>query len=377
MKPFINCLKRKFLIFRNIFQHSNSKIKFLFYSENKNYQKYSYNIIDVLAKKFPHQVLYVSSDIEDKIDKLKVKNLYIGNGLLMRFFFLIIKADYFFLTLTDLNNHALKKTKNIGKYVYYFHAPVSTFKNYTKTAFDNYDIILCNGNYHFEEIRKREEIKNLPKKELLKSGYFYFDYLLEKISSNIEPKDILIAPSWNYDHKHFINEKFVNIIDMLVEKKISTIFRPHPEHFKRSSKILNEIKNKFNENKYFYFDDSNENFDSLQRAKCLITDASGISIEYLLLIKRPVLYLNDKDKIHNKDFLDFKDLKSIDEITKDKFGYQFDDKDIGNLDLIIEKTITNFQTKTPLINNFISDNFFNFGSTKKKFDLLIENQVFK
>ena len=203
MKSFINCLKRKFLIFRNIFQHSNSKIKFLFYSENKNYQKYSYNIIDVLAKKFPHQVLYVSSDIEDKIDKLKVKNLYIGNGLLMKFFFLIIKADYFFLTLTDLNNHALKKTKNIGKYVYYFHAPVSTFKNYTKTAFDNYDIILCNGNYHFEEIRKREEIKNLPKKELLKSGYFYFDYLLEKISSNKEPKDILIAPSWNYNQKNF------------------------------------------------------------------------------------------------------------------------------------------------------------------------------
>ena len=45
----------------------------------------------------------------------------------------------------------------------------------------------------------------------------------------------------------------------------------------------------------------------MERSKCLITDASGISIEYLLLFKRPVLYLNSKDKIHNERFDDFKD----------------------------------------------------------------------
>ena len=46
----------------------------------------------------------------------------------------------------------------------------------------------------------------------------------------------------------------------------------------------------------------------MERSKCLITDASGISIEYLLLnLKRPVLYLNSKDKIHNERFDDFKE----------------------------------------------------------------------
>ena len=113
----------------------------------------------------------------------------------------------------------------------------------------------------------------------------------------------------------------------------------------------------------------------MEKAKCLITDASGISIEYLLLLKRPVLYLSDKDKIHNKDFLDFKDLKSIDIITKDNFGYNFFEKDIANLDLIIDETIKKFEAKIPLLDNFINDNFFNFGSTKKEFDLIIENQI--
>ena len=375
MKLFLKNLKSKYLILKNILNNANQKNKFLFYSENKSYQKYTYNIISVLAEKYPNEILYVTSDEKDIMRDLKVKNLFVGNGFLMKLFFQIIKAEYFFLTLTDLDNHSLKKTKNIGKYIYFFHAPVSTFKNYTNSAFDNYDIILCNGEHHLEEIRKREELKNLPKKRLIKAGYFYFDYILERISHNHQPEKILIAPSWNYHHPNFINENFIKIINKLIQKKKDVIFRPHPEHYKRSTKILDLIKNQFGNSENFYFDQSNENLESMETAKCLITDASGISIEYLLLLKRPVLYLSDKDKIHNKDFLDFKDLKSIDIVTKDKFGYNFFEKDIANLDLIIDETIKKFEAKIPLLDNFINDNFFNFGSTKKEFDLIIENQI--
>ena len=113
----------------------------------------------------------------------------------------------------------------------------------------------------------------------------------------------------------------------------------------------------------------------MERSKCLITDASGISIEYLLLFKRQVLYLNSKDKIHNERFDDFKELKSIDYLTKDNFGYNFSEKDFTNLDLIIDKSIKNLDGKIPLLNDFINDNFFNFGSTKKNFALIIEDQV--
>ena len=375
MSSLIEKIKYQYLIFKNIIKSSNQKYKFLFYSENKSYQKYSYNIIEVLAKKYPNEILYASSDHNDKIDDLKIKNLFIGKSFMMRIFFQIIQADFFFLTLTDLGNHMLKKTKKIGKYVYFFHAPVSTFKNYTNSAFDNYDIILCNGEHHLKEIRKREEIKNLPKKKLIKTGYFYFDYFLEKISNKQQPEYILIAPSWNYDHVNFINENFVQIIDELLKKNRKVIFRPHPEHFKRSSKILDKIKNVFSKFDNFIFDISNENFESMEKAQCLITDASGISIEYLLLFKRPVLYLNDKDKIHNSNYLDFKDFESIDVITKNNFGHIFLEKDILKLDLIINESIKNFQAKIPLLDKFTKDYFFNYGSTKKEFDLIIENKI--
>ena len=375
MNSFIEKIKSDYLILRNILRNTNKSVKFLFYSENKSYQKFSIDIIDVISKKYPNQILYASSDREDKIDNINVKNLYIGQGLLMKLFFLIIKAENFFLTLTDLGNHSIKKTKNINKYIYYFHAAVSTFKNYTNTAFDNYDIILCSGKFQINEIRKREKKLNLPKKELIETGYFYFDYLKEKISLTKETNHILIAPSWNYDLKNFINENHIKVIDTLLKNDNNVIFRPHPEHFKRSSKILNEIKIKFNQFHKFIFDESVENLNSMEKAKCLITDASGIALEYLVLFKRPILYLSDKDKIHNKDFSDFKDIKSIDHIAKDEFGYKFYENDINEINSLIDNSIKDFQSKVHLLDDFTNNNFFNFGSTKKKFDLIIDNQI--
>ena len=375
MNSFIEKIKSDYLILRNILRNTNKSVKFLFYSENKSYQKFSIDIIDVISKKYPNQILYVSSDREDKINNINVKNLYIGQGFLMKLFFLIIKAENFFLTLTDLGNHSIKKTKNINKYIYYFHAAVSTFKNYTNTAFDNYDIILCSGKFQINEIRKREKKLNLPKKELIETGYFYFDYLKEKISLTKENNHILIAPSWNYDLKNFINENHIKVIDTLLKNDNNVIFRPHPEHFKRSSKILNEIKIKFNQFHKFIFDESVENLNSMEKAKCLITDASGIALEYLVLFKRPILYLSDKDKIHNKDFSDFKDIKSIDHIAKDEFGYKFYENDINEINSLIDNSIKDFQSKVHLLDDFTNNNFFNYGSTKKKFDLIIDNQI--
>ena len=138
---------------------------------------------------------------------------------------------------------------------------------------------------------------------------------------------------------------------------MNVIFIFIQNNFKRSKEIL-KIKDKFNKFGNFYFDEHDENFLSMEKSKCLLTDASGISIEFLILFKRPVLYLFDKDKIHNKDISDFRGLKSFDEIIRDKFGYTFYEKDINDLDSIIEKTDVNFQSKIQYLDTFINNNFF-------------------
>ena len=182
----------------------------------------------------------------------------------------------------------------------------------------------------------------------------------------------MIAPSWNYSQVNFLNENFVDLINILLQKGEKVIFSPHPEHLKRSSKILNKIIRN-NSNPNFYFDDNHENIYSMQKSKCLITDSSGIAMEYMLILKRPVLYLDEHDKIHNKDIHDYSNIDIIDYEIKKKFGYLFKQKDFTNIDNIINDAEEKFKYKLKHIEYFINENFFNYGKTKK----FLENNLDK
>ena len=342
----------------------NIKPKFVFFSENKSYQKYLKPIIHTLILNNTYQVYYLSIDKDDKISDKRVSNYFI-HPLLINFIFNNIKAENIFLTLTDLGNNLIKKTKNIDNYIYYFHSPVSTTKNYTPKAFDNYDVIMCNGQYQVDEIRSREHLKKLNKKKLIPSGYFYFDHLIKNINQNINCNEILIAPSWNKNIRNSINVNFIELIDTLIKKNFKVIFRPHPEHFKRSMNILDNIKKRFS-GESFKFDVDANNIKSMERSKCLITDNSGIAIEYVLAIKRPVLYLNEHDKIHNSNFEMFKNLEPMEDAIKKNFGYTFNRNQIHDIDKIIEKSLIDFNKKN--IDNFINSNFYNFKNTINYFD---------
>ena len=88
MFKILKYLKSNYSIFKNILSLSDKKIKVVFYSENNSYQMCNNSLVKFFANKYPNQVYYVSSDINDIYEDLNVKNLYIGKGFLMNFFFL-------------------------------------------------------------------------------------------------------------------------------------------------------------------------------------------------------------------------------------------------------------------------------------------------
>ena len=375
MFKILKYLKSNYSIFKNILSLSDKKIKVVFYSENNSYQMCNNSLVKFFANKYPNQVYYVSSDINDIYEDLNVRNLCIGKGFLMNFFFSILKAEYFFLTLTDLGNHSLSKSKKIDKYIYYFHSGGSTFQGYTESAFDNYDIILCNGQFQIDEILFRENKKNLPNKKLILTGFFYFDDLNTKMKIFKNPEEILVAPSWNYEYKNCIDENFLEVIDVLLKKNQKVTFRPHPEHYKRSKNILKTIMERFGSNNDFRFDNDPGNINSMEKAKCIITDISNISFEYMLLLNRPVLYLEGINKIHNKNYSEFDNFESIENKLKRKFGFSFLKKDISKIDMLVSEAIVNFNPKIPHLNHFKAKYFFNYGKTIDEFEKIWENKI--
>ena len=352
---------------------SKNNIKYTFYSESSHYQKYFYSYIFILNQK-RKDIFYVSSDKKDVINLENVKNIYVGNGLIRFFLFLFIKTELFFLTVTDLNYNILKKNRFVKKYIYVFHAAVSTHKSYTETAFNDYDIILSVGNHHNNEILKTEKLFKLKKKQLVNSGYFYFDFLLENAKLDKVDNYILVAPSWNKSKDNFLINECEILIEFLLIKNFKLIFRPHPEHYKRDKLTLNKIQNKFKEFPNFIFDKKKDNLDSLEKSLCLITDNSGIAIEYTFIFKRLVIYFDKFSKIHNNDFKSI-NTETFENKIKNEFGFKCDLNNLNALEKKLKDTQKLSLNKNDKIEKFIKSDFFNFGKSSEYVYKYFENDI--
>lgn len=370
----ININKIKNLFFSMYYISSIGKIDYVFFSEKENYRYYFLPLINKLLME-NKEVYYLSSDINDQIksDKGNVKNFYIGHGFLRMVILLLLKCKYFFLTITDLGNNEFSKNKNIENYVYIFHGMMSTHKIYTEKAFDNYDLICCNGPYQFEEIRIREKKFDLKKKRLVKSGYLYLEYLNKNINLLKEKEYILFAPSWNYNNFNLLEKFSIKILSHLLTNNFKVIFRPHQEHYKRSKKTLNDIFLKFKKNSNLIIDQNANNLSCFEKSNFLISDDSGIVHEFLFTCQKPFIVFSDLKKIHNNNFLEIKQ-SSFEEEIYEKFGYLVNSSEIDNLKENILKAKIKFNNKKEQIENYISNKLYSKNETSKIiFDEIINN----
>lgn len=336
---------------------------FVIYSENiyyfSLYQKIIKNISDENI-----DITYLTSDLDEfrYLQNYKLKRYFIGSGIMRALIFLYIKSNVFLLTLSDLDNYELKKSKNTNHYYYLFHSLQSSHVQYNFDAFKNYDHIFCNGEYHLQEIKKTELLYNFKHKNCILSGNTYFDFLLSQRNNLVsDPKIILFAPSWNYDEKNLLNVYGIQLIEDILKKNHKCIFRPHPMHFKKNKKILKKIEDKFKNKKNFKIDQEKNNFNSLSNSKVLITDNSGIASEFILAFGRPCIYINFKQKIHNVEF-DKLGIQSFEEKIKNDFGNQIEVENISDIDIYIKKAIQN-KISQKVLDEFIKKYISNIGTS--------------
>jgi YidC/Oxa1 family membrane protein insertase len=297
-------LKEVGSLFRFLIKTKKKDKEIIFYSERKDYYPYFEGIINELVDKYEQTFSYITSDPEDPILKnseIKIKTFYLNK--LLPFFMLLVNCKVFVMTLTDLNQFHLKRSINPVHYVYVFHAMNSIHMFIRFGSFDYYDSLLCVGPYTSHELREYEKLYNLPKKEIVKAGYYrleriynnYLKYLKDK--KECLKKTILIAPSWGKDN--IIESYGEKLTEILLNEEYKVIVRPHPETVKRYPKILNQLENKFKKNKDFKLERDVVSDNSLLEADVMISDCSGVVLEYTLGTERPVLILDVPIKVSN------------------------------------------------------------------------------
>ena len=319
--------------------------KRVFFSENESYSSHLRPLVNEFLKN-RKKILFVTSQTNDPIFNIKDENLialYISPVLGQILFFNFLNCEKLFLTMPDINNFHLKKSKNCKSYIYIFHSPVSTNMIYRNKAFFNYDEYLCVGDHHIEELSEYIEKYNLKNKKLHKTGYFKLDEIYKNKNSvnMIKKKKILIAPSWG--KINIINLCGEKLISKLLESNYEVILRPHIQSLKYDSKLLKIIENNFKNFHKFKIQKENFSFNDFQTCEFLITDWSGIGMEYAFAFERPVIYIDTPKKIMNKNFNDISVVPLEDKI-RDQIGLIIKPEQIENITSIMNCTDVNDQS---------------------------------
>ena len=295
----------KYILEANEFLRLPKKMhRVVFYSEGKNYWPLFKGLIDGILNQSELNVSYISSGKDDpcfEYDSDRFKSFLIDDNYVRNWLFENINVDLLIMTMPDLNNYQLKRSKHPVHYIYLQHNLLSLHMSYRHGAFDWFDTIFCAGPHHVNEIRCLEEKYGLPKKKILEHGYARLDSIIKQKQLTKVNKDLkhgLFAPSWG--HNSAIE---LGLGDKIVEKLLSfgykVTFRPHPETLKSSSKIINKIIRKHSRNKMFNYEENVSSIDSFHDSDFMISDWSGAALEYSFGLNKPVLFLDLPKKINN------------------------------------------------------------------------------
>ncbi len=352
------------------------KKQVVFYAENSASFNHFKLLIEELTEKMNIQICYVTSIKNDKIFLNKNKNIisfYIGDGISRTKFFLTLKAKILIMDMPDLEQFHIKKSKVYSvHYVYLFHSIFSMHSYLRNGALNNYDTIFCVGQHHIDEIRATEKVYDLKQKTLIKYGFGRLDQLLRESkslsNSNYDDNLIIISPS--YGQNNLLEICGIELINVLLNSNFKVILRPHFRILRDSKALITSIKNKFSNNPNFLLEEGVLDPRDFHSSKCLITDWSGIGLEYAFTRENKVIFIDVPNKIMNDEYEKI-GLEAIEISIRKKIGHIVSPKNLEKIPNLINLN----QNKIEEINHIMNQTIFNIGKSANTGAEFIKNFI--
>ena len=330
--------------YKRFFSIANKHL--VFYSEKSGYYRNYRAVIAELLTRSNLVIHYVTSDPKDIIFEIaktqpRIKPYYIGETRLITLM-MKMDADIVVMTMPDLETYHIRRSyirKDI-EYIYLFHAMVSTHMIYRKGAFDHYDTVFCVGPHHIREIRETERLYGLPEKRLVEAGYTLLDDLLVQYGDRKQiggkPR-ILIAPS--HHEGNIMDSCLQGIVEQLLSENWIIIIRPHPQYVRRNPRRVEEIKRLYDGQKNLIFETDFSTNESQYTSDILITDWSGISMEYAFVTHNPCIFIDTPMKILNPEYTRYECVPALLDI-RDKIGVSFHPEDVAGIAEAVKRMLS-------------------------------------
>ncbi len=340
----------------------------IIFSEGKGYYTtYIPLINELIARKIHFR--YISLDMYDPA--LTIESEYMHSKLYSRSSFgfakiAALKAPLMLSTTPHIGTEGYPLARPIGveKLVHVFHDYVAgTY--YRLGGLDHYDIVISTGEYCEEYLRRVEEARNTPKKEIIALGLPYVDNLSAKLSQETqqnEPRDvktILVAPSWGL--KGCFNNYGTDFVKDLIAQGYRVIIRLHPHSSINEPQNVALWKAQLAHTGAIW-DEDIYSTSAMMQADLMISDTSSVRFDFAFLYLKPVITL-DIPKESRADFEASYHEKTWDSLIEHQIGAVVEKSKISSLAETIRHILENYDADR--LKKLRDDNVVNFGCCAK------------
>ena len=251
---------------------------------------------ELLKRKIPFQ--YYSQDVQDPgltIDDPLMHSSFLGFGSVAYPRLSAVKAKLLIVTTPNIGTpgYPVPRPKDVEKLIYVQHG-VGDATYLKKGALDHYDVDMEPGAWCEKATRELEKKRGLKPKEFYPMGVLYLDGMIrecqEKDSEEYREKrknTVLVAPSWGV--KSCLHVHGTDFIEDLLNAGFEVILRPHPQSFKFENEFITSVLERYKD--CISVDCTSDSVPSMLSAGVLVSDASGIRMDFALTQNRPVITL--------------------------------------------------------------------------------------
>lgn len=364
-------VKRERADYKRFFKIAGKHI--VFYSEGSGFYKYFKGAIDYLLANSDVNIHYVTNDPNDRIFALaeqqpRIKPYYIGQK---RSITLMMKmdADVVASTLEDLDNYYIKRSyvRKDTEYVFMLHHMTSMHLTPSKQAYDHYDTVLCVGPHQVAELRREEQLYQLPAKNLVECGYDLLDDDVAAVAARRaagkmtnERPVVIVAPSWQEDN--LLDSCADALLSQLLWRGWKVIVRPHPEYTKRYRPRWEALIERYSHvpESDLYFERDFSSNETVFTSDVLITDWSSVFCEFSFSTLRPSVFIDTPMKVGNPDWREL-GIEPTDISLRNKVGRSFDPADLSGLGDAVAEMIAHPNAWSEKVSTVRDEMIFNLG----------------
>ena len=321
-----------------------NRIPLVIYSDSKRYWNTFEPICDELEKREVDTVFMTSSPDDPALSKKykHIKTEFIGEGNKAFTRLNMLNASLVFCTTPGLDVLQWKRSRSVDYYVHIMHAPRDA-ASYRMFELDYFDAILFSGQVQIDQIRELEKLRGLPKKELKIVGIPYMDEMMKRVEKagpapKTDSTTVLLAPSWG------VSSLLVRYGETMIKNLLDTgyhvIIRPHPQSFTADKEVIERLMAQFPDSDKLEWNRDNDNFEVLRRSDIMISDFSGVMLDFAFIFDKPVIYADIEFDKGQYDYYFLKEEPwSLTMLPKIGMGLTIENA--GNVKDLIEECLTN------------------------------------